>query len=780
MNSEYVTISNPATITRLMGDADLCPANPPQDFESLFAETELLKKSCVIQSIADVNIGSTKWEVRQELQDKYRALLLTNLEMSIKNGIEMDLWRYTCYNFISRMHQHMTQYKSIAGLHKIFLHASTGFFSQLLQELCETYRKKIKAMPSARYLGVIQEKVDHRMVEEHFKYICHFCLVKLGDIARYNNDSNGAKAFYHQALQVKPLNGQPYNQLACLSATHNKDDIETLYLHVRSIAASFPFPAGQANLDNWLLKCVSDVKTSDKLYANFNFLVFRVLYEREPMTLNELCRDFLEEAKNRMKLANRPFGDLFVKLSAILIYLHKQSLSKGEEYQTPVYGLIVEFMSVLASEAEESGRLDSTREILPTLVILAHWFQNNYTREKDDLVPASLWADLNSFVKKQADLPDDKNVAKATLEEEELRAFEPLQDVLKVLGACDKGVNLDVIRVMRLRNLLHWASINKMTAFEQEAILNHKSLSFGEEKVNNTQYNSVPISPMFVPYPMMPSAPLPYPMNAPEQHRAPFPVNPDPPFMPPPEPQRPSFLQAQYPSVMYHDMGMSLPGVHDTRKTEQRDFSPQNFMPPPPPHGQVQGVQSFIHSNKFMPNNNVNSKFLQQVSIEDKLQSLRANGPPLMPHIPPQSAHVQPQVDQRSMYRPSPMFTGPFMQRPNNGATNSQFPVNNNMQFPPNNNSQFPINSVLSMMNNTNHVPMSLQNGMSKQLSKEDDFANAFVSSSVSSPFSLGTTPWAPITSDPSRRELQDIWSLTGEQEEHEITSLQQLLNGKK
>ena len=125
------------------------------------------------------------------------------------------------------------------------------------------------------------------------------------------------------------------------------------------------------------------------------------------------------------------------------------------------------------------------------------------------------------------------------------------------------------------------------------------------------------------------------------------------------------------------------------------------------------------------------------------------------------------------------MFTGPFMQRPNNAATNTQFPVNNNVQFPPNNNSQFPINSVLGMMNNNNHVPISLQNGISTKLSKEDDFTNAFVSSSVSSPFSLGTTPWAPITSDPSRRELQDIWSLTGEQEEQEIT-LQQLLNGKK
>ena len=772
-----------------MGDADVCPGQQPaQDFETLFAETELLKKNCIIQNIADVQIGSAKWEVRQDLQDKYRTLLLTNLEMSIKNGIEMDLWRYSCYNFISKMQQHMAQYKNIAGLYKIFLNASTGFFSQLLQELCEAYRKKIKAMPSARYLGLIEEKGHRHMVEEHFKYICHFCLVKLGDISRYHNDSNCAKAFYHQALLVKPLNGQPYNQLAILSAT-NKDDIETLYLHVRSIAASFPFPAGQTNLNSWLLKCVSDVKTSDKLYANFNFLVFRVLYEREPMTLAELCRDFLEEAKGRMKLANRPFGDMFLKLSAILIFLHKQSLSKGEEYQAPVYGLIVEFMSVLASEAEENGRIEATKEILPTLVILAHWFQKYYTREKDDMVPASLWADLNSFVKKQSDLPDDdKNVTRATLEEEELRSFEPLQEVLKVLQPCDKNVNLDVIRVMRLRNLLHWAAINKMTAFEHETLLHKKALSFGEDKVNSAHLNSVPLSPMFVPYPLLPGAQMPYPMNAPEQHRPQFPVNRDPPFLPPPETQRPSLFQ-QYPSVMYHDMAMSLPGVHDSRKTEQRDFSAQNFIPPPG------AVQSFVHSNKFMAG--TSNKFGNPSSNEEKLQSLRANVSPLIAHLPPQAAshmapqapahlapqvqshlshqapsHMQaPQVDQRNVYRPSPMFTGPFMQRPNNNSSNSQFPVNNNLQFPLNNNSH---NNMAGMLNN--HAQISLQNGLSK---KEEDFANAFVSSSVSSPFSLGSTPWAPATSDPMRRELQDIWSLTSEQEEQEMT-LQQLLNGKK
>ena len=63
-------------------------------FDEGFAEAELLKKSCVVSSVADVR---TKWHVRQQLQDKYRSLLLSNLERSIKRGVEMDLWRYTWY-----------------------------------------------------------------------------------------------------------------------------------------------------------------------------------------------------------------------------------------------------------------------------------------------------------------------------------------------------------------------------------------------------------------------------------------------------------------------------------------------------------------------------------------------------------------------------------------------------------------------------------------------------------------------------------------------------------
>ena len=55
-----------------------------------------------------------------------------------------------------------------------------------LQELCENYQKKVSAMPPARYLGLLTDSpAPPTLVEEHFKYICHFCLVKLGDIARY-------------------------------------------------------------------------------------------------------------------------------------------------------------------------------------------------------------------------------------------------------------------------------------------------------------------------------------------------------------------------------------------------------------------------------------------------------------------------------------------------------------------------------------------------------------------------------------------------------------------
>eukprot|EP00116_Pleurobrachia_bachei_P002464 sb/3462726/ len=662
--------------------------NEGPNFDSAFAEAEQLKKSCAVQSLADVSMTSAKWEVRQQLQDRYRAMLLDNLELSIKRGVELDMWRYTCYNIISVMQAHLS--KGVGGMYRAFLNSSTGFFSQLLRELCDVHHRRITAMPRSRYLGWV---------------------ILPGIVV-----SECSRAFYIQAIQVKPLNGQPYNQLAILSS-NEKSAVETLYLHVRSVALSFPFPAGQANLSNWLLKCISDTKTGrqDTLQSNFLYIVFRVLNEREPMTLPDLCADFLEAVKSRIEVVSPPCTELFVKLCTILMYVYNQCAGKGNEYSRAVYGLLFEFMSVLVSVMEETP--STAPKLLPTLTLLSHWVPLVYQRDIDELVPVGLWSDLNSYVRAQPREGEEWE-ARAVAEEEELRAFEPLRMVLNHLGARDKNAGSGV-RVCRLRKLLHWAAMKGIVSTEQELVMSAtKSLTLD----TSTQFGNpnLPISPMYLPYQMVPGGPIPapYPMNPERQPPPPsFRMNPDSPFVAP-EPRRASFMR-QFPSVMYHE-AVGLQGVpHDTPQ-EQPDY--QNFLPP-----------SYVHS-KFMSNGN---KFMEEQ--------------PRMMALP----------DQRNMYRPNPpphpVFS-PAMQLPT-GARNTQPAASHFAR-------NFPVTAA------GEQFPNLMDNGVPKPVKGKDE--DLFVSSA--SPFSLGATPWTS-TSGPIARDL-DIWPLTAE--DHDLSSLHQLLNGKK
>ena len=47
----------------------------------------------------------------------------------------------------------------------------------------------------------------------NLNYLCQYCLVHLGDLARYRNQPQQAETFYRLAIQLAPGNGQAYNQV---------------------------------------------------------------------------------------------------------------------------------------------------------------------------------------------------------------------------------------------------------------------------------------------------------------------------------------------------------------------------------------------------------------------------------------------------------------------------------------------------------------------------------------------------------------------------------------
>lgn len=88
-------------------------------------------------------------------------------------------------------------------------------------------------------------------------YACQYCLVHLGDIARYRNQNRQAELFYRHAVSLSPSSGQPYNQLALLEASRG-DKLGTVFHYVRSVAVKHPFPVATANLAKTLSSALND------------------------------------------------------------------------------------------------------------------------------------------------------------------------------------------------------------------------------------------------------------------------------------------------------------------------------------------------------------------------------------------------------------------------------------------------------------------------------------------------------------------------------------------
>lgn len=112
-------------------------------------------------------------------------------------------------------------------------------------------------------------------------YACQYCLVHLGDIARYRNESKQAELFYRHAVSLSPSSGQPYNQLALLEASRG-DKLGTVFHYARSVTVKHPFPVATANLAKTLSSALNDhsynIEGKTKLSAQEYVTVFLKLH----------------------------------------------------------------------------------------------------------------------------------------------------------------------------------------------------------------------------------------------------------------------------------------------------------------------------------------------------------------------------------------------------------------------------------------------------------------------------------------------------------------------
>uniref|UniRef100_A0A672NE58 Nonsense-mediated mRNA decay factor n=1 Tax=Sinocyclocheilus grahami TaxID=75366 RepID=A0A672NE58_SINGR len=416
--------------------------------------------------MTDSKLGAAEvWTSRQALQDLYQKMLVTDLEYALDKKVEQDLWNHAFKNQITTL---QSQAKNRANPNRsevqanlsLFLEAASGFYTQLLQELCTVFNVDLPCRVKSSQLGIISNKQSSTSAivkpqPSSCSYICQHCLVHLGDIARYRNQTSQAESYYRHAAQLVPSNGQPYNQLAILASSKG-DHLTTIFYYCRSIAVKFPFPAASTNLQKALSKALEsrdEVKTkwsvSDFIKAFIKF--HGHVYLCKSMDKLNTLREKLEEQFQRLILQKAFSSQQLVHITVINLFeLHhlrdfsneadEHSYSSDEQISwIQLLGLFMSFLGVMLSRA----LLNKNREEimgecpLPAIKASLDWLRlrpsafNESAMDKRQYIWPWLVSILNSFQPKEEDV---SNASVIPLPEEfELQGFLALRPALRML-----------------------------------------------------------------------------------------------------------------------------------------------------------------------------------------------------------------------------------------------------------------------------------------------------------------------------------------------------------
>ncbi|XP_012584505.1 PREDICTED: protein SMG7 isoform X1 [Condylura cristata] len=469
---------------------------------------EHLKSSNIRQAevlkadMTDSKLGPAEvWTSRQALQDLYQKMLVTDLEYALDKKVEQDLWNHAFKNQITTL---QGQAKNRANPNRsevqanlsLFLEAASGFYTQLLQELCTVFNVDLPCRVKSSQLGIISNKQTHTSAivkpqSSSCSYICQHCLVHLGDIARYRNQTSQAESYYRHAAQLVPSNGQPYNQLAILASSKG-DHLTTIFYYCRSIAVKFPFPAASTNLQKALSKALEsrdEVKTkwgvSDfvKAFIKFHGHVYlsKSLEKLSPL------REKLEEQFKRLLFQKAFNSQQLVHVTVInLFQLHhlrdfsneteQHSYSQDEQLcWTQLLALFMSFLGILCKCPLQNQSQEESYNAypLPAVKVSMDWlrlrprvFQEAVVDERQYIWPW-LISLLNSFHPHEEDL----SIINATPlpEEFELQGFLALRPSFRNLDFSkghqgitgDKEGQQRQIRQQRLISIGKWIADNQ-------------------------------------------------------------------------------------------------------------------------------------------------------------------------------------------------------------------------------------------------------------------------------------------------------------------------------
>ncbi|XP_056671611.1 nonsense-mediated mRNA decay factor SMG7 isoform X11 [Monodelphis domestica] len=464
---------------------------------------QYLRQAEVLKAdMTDSKLGPAEvWTSRQALQDLYQKMLVTDLEYALDKKVEQDLWNHAFKNQITTL---QGQAKNRANPNRsevqanlsLFLEAASGFYTQLLQELCTVFNVDLPCRVKSSQLGIISNKQTHTSAivkpqSSSCSYICQHCLVHLGDIARYRNQTSQAESYYRHAAQLVPSNGQPYNQLAILASSKG-DHLTTIFYYCRSIAVKFPFPAASTNLQKALSKALEsrdEVKTrwgvSDFIKAFIKF--HGHVYLSKSLEKLSPLREKLEEQFKRLLFQKAFNSQQLVHVTVInLFQLHhlrdfsneteQHSYSQDEQLcWTQLLALFISFLGILCKCPLQNEYQEESCSAypLPAVKVSMDWlklrpsvFQETVVDERQYIWPW-LISLLNSFQPHEEDLSSIN--ATPLPEEFELQGFLALRPSFRNLDFSKghQGITGDKegqqwrIRQQRLISIGKWIADNQ-------------------------------------------------------------------------------------------------------------------------------------------------------------------------------------------------------------------------------------------------------------------------------------------------------------------------------
>ncbi|XP_027931321.1 protein SMG7L [Vigna unguiculata] len=228
-------------------------------------------------------LHSDTQDLYRKVRSGYEIKILSDLMLSELQDVEYSLWKLH-YKHIDEFRKVIKKSsgnveRKISGrpqnhvvnrendshlkLFKIFLTEAIEFYQTLIVKLRKHFGVPVEALFYKKGWNYASVEPD---VMQKCQYLCHRCLVCMGDLSRYKQQCENpdiqhhnwsvAATHYLEATRIWPDSGNPQNQLAVL-ATYIGDEFLALYHCIRSLAVKQPFPDAWNNLILLFEKCLS-------------------------------------------------------------------------------------------------------------------------------------------------------------------------------------------------------------------------------------------------------------------------------------------------------------------------------------------------------------------------------------------------------------------------------------------------------------------------------------------------------------------------------------------